>query len=163
MHVTRSVISRNILTRNGEFFPINPSKRYNLSFNPITSCKVEQDDFHPKGLWYALGDEWYDDNYSPYTATKYRYINELDVSNLNILKVNRFNFEHISRKYGFDSITCVKKIRWDLVSESYDGVEISDEDLITGCFTRWSDFFGYKSGCIWKNQDKIKIVDSKVI
>lgn len=159
MVLSRGFISRNIVTRNGEFFPINPSKRYNLSFNPITSRKVEQDGFHPKGLWYALGDEWHEDNCSPYTA-KYRYINELDVSKLNILKVNRYNFENITRKYSRSSS---KNISWDLVSKNYDGVEISDEDLITGYYSRWSDFFGYKSGCIWKNQDKIKIVESKVI
>ena len=158
--LTKSLMRQNdIVLRNGDPFTMCPTKRYNLSFKPITPLKVNQDFYHPRGLWYALGDEWFDDNCSPYTA-KYRYINEIDISRLDILVIDKNNIDCIKNIYGINSL---KEIDWYSITKKYDGVEILDEDLVYGSPASWLGRFSYKSGCIWKNQDLIKIVDSKVI
>jgi hypothetical protein len=147
---------RSVYLRKSGLFVFHPTKRYNLSYHPLVVNDVEQKTYHPIGLWYAFGDEWYDDNYSPYTV-KYRYINELDVSDLNILEVNKDNIDWINKTYG-----CNRTINWKEVAKEFDGVEISEGDLVYGSGT-WQSCFSYKSGCIWKNQNKIKIVESKLI
>ena len=88
-------VTREVMLRKSGLFVFHPTKRYNLSFNSIRSTtEVEQNILHPIGLWYAFGDEWFDDNYSPH-ANRYRYINELDISNLNILEINKKNIDHV--------------------------------------------------------------------
>lgn len=144
----------------------------------IRENKQQTADVKPHGLWYSfsLGSGWLSGNIEDYGWLRsYKYILYLDTSALNILQIknleNARDFIHAYKKHGSEIGDFNEKIDWDLVSQTFDGIEILNyktwykswyntekriDEFIYRIFMGWD----MDSGCIWNTQN-LKIIKVK--
>ena len=129
----------------------------------------------PAGVWYSFtlgrGGWLHKTLYEYGWIKKYKYILELDISNLRVLKINNEKqLEEFDKKYGVDSKEFGRAIRWDkspfrpelpAVKEDYDGIEIRNIDFNWHKLD-WVDGWDLDSGCIWKTNG-MKVIKVKEV
>ena len=127
----------------------------------------QREGFKPRGLWYSfsLGSGWMQRNITDYGWLRsYKYILYLDTSQLNILQIkNLEDAKGFYEKFGLKTSPHRVLAKWDIVAQTYDGVELlnyeswvrpvysvsEDEDALMDMFYGWD----MDSGCIWNTQN----------
>ena len=119
----------------------------------------------PKGLWYAIGNEWIDWVRSEMPHWEGDYIYKLDLNSTKILFLETYDdIEKFTRKYKIDidySGVDVFDINWKEVSENYSGIEISPYQSSVRHKMLWYNGWDVASGCIWKKDGIESIVKIK--
>ena len=118
-----------------------------------------QETFHfkPKGLWYALDQEWIDwcnDNMEGWVRPNIIKL-EIDEANLLILKTKK-EVETFARRFNTPiEGSLFASIDWLEVSKTYSGIEIQNyriikyNDLLDFMSDAWFLGWDVSSGCIW--------------
>lgn len=134
----------------------------------ITEQKNKGISLKPFGLWYSIGVEWLDFtiyNFEGFYSDEKLYAYEINIDNLNILKLNTIeDVREFMKKYKIGNDTYVS-IDWKKVSETYDGIEINNygkiknESLLDFDYI-WLYGWDVSSGCIW-NTEKLNFKEIK--
>jgi len=121
-------------------------------------------DLKPRGLWYGIGDSWFqwccEQNFDGIG----KYIYEIKLCLTNILSLNKekdiFCFsEKYAKKISVFSAQKFIYIDWLRVMKDYDGIEISPyfPNLRFTSDLLWYYGWDIPSGCIWRSSAKKKI------
>lgn len=132
------------------------SAQENLQFSDRL-IGTQRDDDKPKGLWYAIGNEWI--KYLQQTTNNFaeEYIYEIQINPEKMLlldtdeKIFEFTKLYGKQKAGFKNF----HIDWKTVAERYSGIEINPHSWKASRELEWYMTWSIASGCIW-NKSAIK-------
>jgi hypothetical protein len=115
-------------------------------------------DFKPRGLWYAIDNEWLEwclDNMSHWIKENVFEL-EIDISKIIVIS-NKTELNNFIKKFTEVKYECLETINWNLVKEEYNGIEIVNYNHLKynigyqsfHNFPTW--FYGWdvSGGCIW--------------
>jgi len=138
---------------------IKPKDRIIMSGEEIITPRntlQKKDGFKPRGLWYALGSEWWDwmEREMPKWIDDYNFVFKLELHEDMILKlghdISHSEFEELYGiiKYGDDVVSDINwfKVQLDLMKENKYGIEIIAPFGFIGSWLRPWDI---PSGCVW--------------
>ena len=138
---------------------IKPKDRIIMSGEEIITPRntlQKKDGFKPRGLWYALGSEWWDwvEREMPKWIDDYNFVFKLELHEDMILKLghdmSHSEFEELYGivKYGDDVVSDINwfKVQLDLMKENKYGIEIIAPFGFIGSWLRPWDI---SSGCVW--------------
>lgn len=132
---------------------------HNTNFKEIRLNKTysqTETDFKPKGLWYAIDDEWLQwcsDN-MVHWIKKYLFELDIDISQLLIISTQK-ELNIFNEKYKLNLYERIGSINWDSVKKDYKGIEIINYNNLKYSHyndnTFYSYFYGWdvSGGCIW--------------
>jgi hypothetical protein len=112
-------------------------------------------DFKPKGLWYAINDEWLEWCFSemPHWIKGCVFELDMDLSKILIIKTGK-ELDVFITAYETDPYNFCSGINWSQVKKDYKGIEIVNYhklkwSLTNPMFQTW--FYGWdvSGGCIW--------------
>ena len=138
---------------------IKPKDRIIMSGEEIITPRntlQKKDGFKPRGLWYAMRNEWWDwvEREMPKWIDDYNFVFKLELHEDMILKLghdmSHSEFEELYGivKYGDDVVSDINwfKVQLDLMKENKYGIEIIAPFGFIGSWLRPWDI---SSGCVW--------------
>jgi hypothetical protein len=143
----------------GIYGVIKPKDRIIMSgeevITPRNTLQIK-DGFKPRGLWYAIGTEWWDwvNNEMPHWVDNYNFVFKLELHEDMILKLGHdMSFIEFEERYGINKYGdgVVSDINWfkvqaDLMKENKWGIEIISP---FGMIGHWLRPWDISSGCVW--------------
>ena len=138
---------------------IKPKDRIIMSGEEIITPRntlQKKDGFKPRGLWYAMGNEWWDwmEYNMPKWVDDYNFVFKLELHEDMILKLghdmslSEFEQKYGIEKYGGDVVSDINwfKVQLDLMKKNKYGIEVIDPFGFIGSWIRPWDI---SSGCVW--------------
>tara|TARA_R110002020_G_scaffold287847_1_gene503409 strand:+ start:223 stop:744 length:522 start_codon:yes stop_codon:yes gene_type:complete len=138
---------------------IKPKDRIIMSEEEIITPRntlQKKEGFKPRGLWYALGSEWWDwmEREMPKWIDDYNFVFKLELHEDMILKlghdISHSEFEELYGivKYGDGVVSDINwfKVQLDLMKENKYGIEIIAP---FGSIGSWLRPWDISSGCVW--------------
>lgn len=159
------------LILNTKEYALNLSDRHILSNEKnieFRNKEQDNDNYKPKGLWYAFNYEWADWVYRemPRWAGHYDFVHKIEVTD-KVLRLDTIDkCLEFTKRYGIyerGSLPPTYQIDWIQVAKDYSGIEVTQpykwSRILEHEYTLWW-LYGWDvgSGCVW-NEDGVKSIE----
>ena len=139
---------------------LSPNKRYFITRNKQikVSSVTQKGGTKPNGLWYSVGDEWFQWLLYDMPEWIYDFVFEVEINDRNVLKINNTKtFRNFEKQYlTVDRGGGFMIPDWKSVANDYSGIEIAP---YLSQFRQEDWYYGWDvaSGCIWNNKAVKKV------